>query len=104
MRLAGCLILVAVLSGLFCEQAEARFIRRSYWYDAQEVGRQQRANMAERVHQKKELMESARLEKDRQRIDRQSTVQNYQWNAAAKRPHSQSALVHRARQSQKKYY
>ncbi|MBX9669648.1 MAG: hypothetical protein K2X93_18640 [Candidatus Obscuribacterales bacterium] len=103
MRLAGCLILVTVISVLFCEQAEARWFR-SYRYDAQEIGRQQRANMAERTHQKKELLESARLEKEREHRDRQGTVQNYQWNSTTQRPRGKSALVHKVRQCQRRYY
>ncbi len=103
MRLAGCLIMVTVISGLFCDQAEARWFR-SYRYDAQEIGRQQRANMAERTHQKKELLESARLEKGREHRDGQGTVQNYQWNSTTQRPLGKGALVHKVRQSQRRFY
>jgi hypothetical protein len=78
MKIAQTLIALSILSALCAESAEARYIvRRHVWYDAEAVAKQQRANMAERTHQLKELQESARLSKQGETISARSTTKEY---------------------------
>ena len=102
MKTAATFLVVSILFGLCCESAEARFIRQMYWYDADAVGRQERATMAERTHQQKELMEAQRLNKERERISAASTVKNYQLKPDKKKVRdANAALVYRQRRNAK---
>ncbi len=76
MKIVGAFLVASILIGVCSQNAEARWHR--YWYyNAEEVAKQQRANMAERTHQLKELQECQRLNEERERISAQSTVRSY---------------------------
>ena len=76
MKIVGAFLVASILIGVCSQNAEARW--HPYWqYNAEEVAKQQRANMAERTHQLKELQECQRLNKERELISAQSTVRNY---------------------------
>lgn len=77
MKVAASFLVLSTFFVLCCDSAEARYFRPVYNYDAVEVARQQRANMAERTHQQKELMEATRLNNERERISAASTVKTY---------------------------
>ena len=77
MKVATSLLVLSMFFATYGDSAEARYFRPVYNYDAVEVARQQRANMAERTHQQKELMEATRLNNERERISAASTVKTY---------------------------
>ena len=96
MKLVGTFLLASMLFGLCSTTAEAYYYRRPvYLYNAEEAAKQQRANMAEQTHQMKELMESQRLNNERQRISASSTVKEYAATKERKqmRKRSRTALV-----------
>lgn len=96
MKLITTVLAGSILFGVCCTSAQAYHYRRpAYGYNAQEVGRQQRANMAERTHQAKELMEFSRLNDERKRISAASTITEYPPASKRKkmRKRSNTALV-----------
>lgn len=96
MKVATLFSVLTLLCALNCDSAEARYFRPVHVYNADEVGRQQRANMAERTHQQKELMQATRLYNERERLSAASTVKNYKVKATNKRVRMRnSALANR---------
>jgi hypothetical protein len=100
MKVAASFLILYVFFALYCSGAEARYFRPVYVYNAEEVGRQQRANMAERTHQQKELMEASRLNKERERISAAKTISNYPVKVNKKKARSRNmALANRQRRN-----
>jgi hypothetical protein len=93
----GLIVVLSIVGGACYNGAGAKTIIRRYGAPArtaQEIGKEQRANMAERTHQLKELQESTRLNDERKRISQRSTTHKYgKRRAAKKKRHTTGAVT-----------